>query len=43
VTALSIPRSIIWIAALLGIALIASTEQAIAQKGGHQSLSVDRP
>ena len=27
---MSIPRSVVWIAALLGIALIASTEQAVA-------------
>ena len=32
---MSIPRSVVWIAALLGIALIASTEQAVAQNSSN--------
>jgi hypothetical protein len=37
----SIPRSVMWIAALLGIALIASTEQAVAQNSSNSYAIVD--
>ena len=38
---MSIPRSILWIAALLGITLIASTEQAVAQNSSNRYAIVD--
>ena len=38
---MSIPRSVMWIAALLGIALIASTEQAVAHNSSNPYAIVD--
>ena len=38
---MSIPRSVMWIAALLGITLIASTEQAVAQNSSNRYAIVD--
>ena len=38
---MSILRPVVWIAALLGIALIASTEQAVAQNSSNPYAMVD--
>ena len=38
---MSIPRSVVWIGALLAIALIASTEQAVAQNSRNSYAIVD--